>query len=296
MLVCICSIALSARAHAAITPIPTPSPSSNSYGLEASKTQPAPTEAATISTPGSGSSFTTSPITISGLCKTDLLVQVYDNSVLVGSVDCKSGSFSLQVSLFSGQNELTAIMYDDLDQAGPVSNTVTVSYSNASFSAFGELITLTSNYARRAASPGTALSWPLILSGGTGPYAFSLDWGDGGAAELKSQSLTGIVTIGHTYKQPGIYHVTVKVTDVNGVTAFLQLVAVANGTPTKDNANGTITNTTIVTKVVWIPAVLCVLLLLPAFWLGQRSELVKLHRKAEKDMAEYNKKEKENLG
>jgi len=208
---------------------------------------------------------------------------------MVGAINCTSGSFSLQVSLFTGQNDLSATQYDDLGQASPDSNTVTVTYNNADFSAFGALITLTSNYGRRAANPGDTLTWPLLLSGGTGPYAFSVDWGDGTKPDLKSQPLAGEVEIGHVYAQAGIYHVTVKVTDVNGVSAFIQLVAVANGTPT--NTGGTSGTgkggTVIITKVVWWPAVVCLLLLLPAYWLGRRSELVTLHRKLEKDMANY---------
>jgi hypothetical protein len=286
----LCLLLLFVAPHAhAITPLPVPAPKPGSYGLEATKLQPAPTTTATISTPGNGGSFSTSPITVSGLCTTGLLVQVYDNDVLVGAINCTNGSFSLQVSLFTGLNELSATQFDDLEQASPDSNHVTVTYNNASFSAFGSLITLTSNYGRRAANPGSTLTWPLLLSGGTGPYAFSIDWGDGSAADLKSQPLAGEVDISHVYAQAGIYHVTVKVTDVNGVSAFLQLVAIANGTPvstgaTSGNSKG---GTVTVTKVMWIPTIVCTILLLPTYWLGRRSELVSLHRQLEKDMANY---------
>ncbi|MEJ0072685.1 MAG: PKD domain-containing protein [Candidatus Saccharibacteria bacterium] len=273
----------------AITPLPDPNPIPGSYGLEATKTQPAPTTTATLVTPSNGSNFTTSPITVSGLCTTDLLVQIYDNGVLVGAINCVGGSFSLQVSLFTGTNDLSATQFDDLEQASPDSNHVSVTYNNADFSAFGALITLTSNYGRRAANPGATLTWPLLVSGGTGPYAFSIDWGDGTPAQLKSQALAGEVDIAHIYAQSGIYHVTVKVTDANGVSAFLQLVAVANGTPT--NTTGTSgtgkTTTTTITKVLWWPAIVCVVLLLPTYWLGRRSELVSLHKQLEKNMAEY---------
>ncbi len=282
-------IGLFMPAHSqALTPLPTPAPQGGSYGLEASKTQPAPTQAATISTPTNGANFSTSPITVSGLCYGDLLVQVYDNGVMVGAINCVSGSFSLQISLFTGQNDITAIMFDDLYQAGPESNKVSVGYNNASFTAFGSLVTLTSNFGRRAANPGSTLSWPLLLSGGSGPYAFSSDWGDGKPAELKSVALSGEVEVAHVYDKAGIYNVTVKVTDVNGVSAFLQLVAIANGTPSNTSA-ATDKNKIIVyiTRVIWIPAVVCLLLLPLAFWLGRRSELVSLHRKLERDMANY---------
>ena len=152
------------RPAGAITAIPTPEPIPGSYGLEATKKQAPPTTGATITTPGNGSSFSNSPITVSGICPKGLLVQVYNNGVMVGAVMCTNGSFRLQVSLFAGTNELTAIVYDDLDQAGPVSKSVKVTYKDTNFSAFGELVTLTSSYGRRSAAAGATLSWPLQLS------------------------------------------------------------------------------------------------------------------------------------
>lgn len=268
----------------AINQLPTPDPKPGSYGLEATKKKAPPTTGATITTPGNGASFATTPITVSGICPDDLLVQVYNNGVMVGSTMCKGGSFSIQVSLFAGVNEITAIVYDEIDQAGPTSNIVTVNYTDTSFTAFGALITLTSSYGRRSAAAGSELSWPLQLSGGTGPYAFSIDWGDGSAAELKSQALAGLITISHTYKKAGIYQVNIKVTDVNGVSAFLQLIAVANGKVDSTTAASTSKDaTTTVTKVVWIPALIALLLLFPTFWLGRRSQLVSLQHKMLKE-------------
>ena len=279
---CLLALFVFVKPAAAITPLPTPEPKPGSYGLEATKTQEAPTSGATITTPGNGSSFSTSPVTVNGICPNDLLVQVYNNSVMVGAVMCTNGSFSLQVSLFAGTNELMAIVYDTLDQPGPPSNTVTINYTDTNFAAFGSLITLTSSYGRRAAAATTELGWPLQLSGGTGPYAFSLDWGDGSPTELKSQSLSGIVAIAHTYKKAGIYQVNVKVTDVNGVSAFLQLIAVSNGkvdvapeAPDDAKTGGT--------TVIWIPAAVAVVLLFPAFWLGRRSEVVSIRNKMLKE-------------
>ncbi len=147
----------------AINQIPTPEPIPGSYGLAATKTQEPPTSAATITTPGNGASFSNSPITVSGICTTGLLVQVYNNGVMVGSVMCTSNSFSLQASLFAGKNELTAFMYDELEQAGPSSNIVSVNYTDSNIGAFGQLITLTSSYGRRAAASGTELTWPCNL-------------------------------------------------------------------------------------------------------------------------------------
>jgi len=274
----------------AINQIPIPDPIPGSYGLAATKTQEAPTSAATITTPGNGASFGNSPITVSGICTTDLLVQVYNNGVMVGSVMCTNNSFSVQVSLFAGTNEFTAIMYDDLEQPGPTSNIVTVNYTDSNIGAFGQLITLTSSYGRRSAPTGTELTWPLQLTGGTGPYAFSLDWGDGSSTELKSQSLAGLVTIAHAYKRAGIYQVNVKVTDVNGVSAFLQVVAVSSGkvdgaAGAGDTSGDTMGTTR--TEILWIPAAIGLALLFPAYWLGRRSQLVSLHNKMLKERDAY---------
>jgi len=286
----VCTL-LCASTASAITPLPDPAPSADSYGIEAEKPQPPPTTTATISTPNNGASFTTSPTTITGLCTTGLLVQIYDNGVLAGAVNCTTGSFSLQITLYTGQNDIDAYQYDDLNQASPDSNHITVNYNNSSFTAFGTLITLTSDYGRRAADPGDTLTWPLLLSGGTGPYAFSVSWGDGSTPDLISQAQAGAVNISHVYNQSGIYNVTVKVTDVNGVSAFLQLVAVANGQPSGTGAGGGNSNknntTPTATNVIWWPASICVVLLIPTYWLGRRSELVSLHRKLERDMAKY---------
>jgi len=272
-----------ARPTSAINQIPTPEPKPGSYGLAATKLQPAPTQGASITTPGNGSSFNTSPITVSGICPNDLLVQVYDNGVMVGSVMCVNGSFSLQVSLFAGTNELSVTVFDNLEQAGPSSAAVTVNYTDTNFSAFGALVTLTSSYGRRSAAAGSELGWPLQLSGGTGPYAFSLDWGDGSSAELKSQSLAGIVNITHVYKKAGIYQVNIKVTDVNGVSAFLQVIAVSNGQVDAASTAPDKTTTNVITKILWIPAVIALVLLVPTYWLGRRSQLVSLRNKMLKE-------------
>lgn len=271
---------------ATINPLPTPDPGVGSYGLEATKPKPPPEDAPVITTPASGASFTESPITVSGLCEDDLLVQVYNNGVLVGVDICEGGSFSLLISLFAGQNDITAIQYDELGQASPVSNTVTVSYNNANFAAFGTLITLTSNYARRAANPGQPLVWPLLLSGGTGPYAFSINWGDGSEPDLISVAAAGELEISHVYKRAGIYRVTIKVTDVNGVSAFLQVIAIANGQPVESEPVAE-RGSVVVTRIVWWPAAILVPLIPFTYWLGRHSQMVILRRKIEKEIEQY---------
>lgn len=277
-----------------ITPITTENPKGNAFGMEGKISSPPPTQGARITSPSGGQTVTTPFITVSGICPSGLLVEILNNGVLVGSTLCERGSFSVQVGLFPGQNELVAKVYDDLGQAGPSSNTVTVQYNAGQFAAFGQNITLTSSYSRRGADPNTELTWPIQLSGGTGPYAFSIDWGDGTEPTLQSQSVAGIVFIKHTYKSAGIYRVTIRVTDSKGATGFLQLIAVANGSASSTVQTGEETpssNTIIKKQILWLPTIVAFAMLPVAFWLGGRYHMRAMKRKLEQDAAMIRKLE-----
>ncbi len=252
-----------------------------SIGLQGTISTAPPKTGATITAPGNGATFNALPITVSGLCPKGLLVKLFSNNVFVGSVQCDTGSYSLQVDLFSGQNDLVARVYDALDQAGPDSNTVTVTFNDANFVLYGTQVLLTSIYAERGAPPAQELSWPILLSGGTAPYAISVDWGDGTATDLISQPTAGGFTIKHTYKSAGIYKVIVKATDKNGDTAFLQLVGVATGA-VQASAGGKNGSSSVRTVVIWWPCLLMLPLIVAAFWAGRRNELFVLRKKLEK--------------
>ncbi len=247
---------------------------SGSVGLTGTISAPPPTTGATISFPTSGQSFTELPVIIKGLCPTGLLVKVFKNNVFAGSVQCENGSFSLQTDLFVGTNELIARVYDDLDQPGPDSNVVNVTFKDNRIGA-GSRVSLTSNYAKRGAFPGETLTWPVILSGGSGPYAFSVDWGDGKEFDLFSEPFAGTIDLSHIYDAPGVYNIIVKTVDTNGVTAFLQLVGIANGPLSQSTDNGVPAGkdnslTTTKTKILWWPATLLVPFVVSTFWLGKK--------------------------
>lgn len=273
-------VATPSYVSAAITP---PGPASGSVGLEGTISSPPPKQGATITSPGNGSNFTKVPITVNGLCPNGLLVKLFSNNVFVGSAICAGGSYSIQIDLFSGQNELVARVYDALDQAGPDSNTVTVRYTDTNFLQFGTSVSLTSIYARKGANPGQVLEWPIVLSGGTGPYAISIDWGDGTPTDLLSQPFAGTILIKHTYKAAGTYKIIIKATDKNGSTAFLQLVGVANG-KIPAGASGTSNTNSTITRVIiiWWPMLLLLPLIPLAFWAGQRNELYVLRKQLER--------------
>jgi len=253
---------------------------SGSVGLQGTITAKPPTRGATITVPSNGAVFTNVPITISGLCPSNVLVKVFSNNVFIGSALCINGSYSLQADLFPGLNELVARVYDALDQSGPDSNTVSVTYNDANFLQFGTHVSLTSLYAVRGAPPGQELTWPIILSGGIGPYAISVDWGDGTPNDLFTQTGPGSFTIKHIYKTAGVYKVIIKATDKNGGTAFLQLVGQATGATQSTGKGG---GGLIVKKeLLWWPAIAMFPLVGASFWVGRRHELYTLRKQLEK--------------
>jgi hypothetical protein len=244
-----------------------------STGVSGTVPGPPPSQAATIDIPRGGQSFSTLPITVSGFCPANTLIEIYKNGVFAGAAECQGTSYTLQIDLFDGRNDLVAKDFDSLNQQGPDSNTVTVNFASA-VPIPGSRITLTTEFAKRGADPGTILTWPITLSGGSGPYAFSIDWGDKSAPDLLSQPSPGNLTLQHTYAQAGVYKVTVKATDVNGNSAFLQLVALANGPVQQAGTNSKNSIiTTQQTKVLLWPIIVLFVLLLSSFWLGRRHQL-----------------------
>lgn len=286
-------VAFSWTAHGLTMP-PSPGPSSRSTGLQGTISAPPPSQAATITTPGNGQSFTNNPITVAGLCPAGTLVKVFSNNIFVGSTSCSGGSFSLKADLFNGRNDILARVYDALGQQGPDSGVVSVTFTSSAFAQFGTLLSLTSSYAERGVNPGQQLTWPITINGGSEPYAMSVNWGDGSQADLLSVSFSGNVTIAHTYQNAGTYTLLIEATDKNGETAFLQLVAVVAGSPgqtaagsaNKSNSNSGGQTSGISRSLEVIVGLAVFILLLLAFWLGRRHELFSLRKNLENSRLE----------
>jgi hypothetical protein len=263
----IVAVSLPLASHAyAIT-----NPQNNGVGLQGEVAAPAPTVAASIVSPANGANFTAVPITLTGSCPANTLVKIFKNGVFGGAVACQAGAYSIQVDLFSGQNELKAIVYDSLNQAGPDSKTITVNYTNVVANpALSSLVTLTSNFGQRGANPKQELTWPIIISGGSAPYAVSVDWGDLSPADVYSQTAVGQFTIKHTYQQAGLFKVLIKAVDQNGVSAFLQLSGVANGQVVQSSVAGaSTTKTPSVSSVTWQVFAFSFSAIIVTFWLGR---------------------------
>ena len=263
---------------------------SGSVGLTGTISSPPPTQGATITIPTNGQSFTDVPIPVRGLCPNGLLVKLFKNNVFAGSVQCENGSFEMQIDLFTGTNILIARVYDDLDQPGPDSPAVTVEFVDARRGA-GTRVSVTSNFAKRGANPGSTLTWPIIISGGSGPYAISIDWGDGKSPDLLSQPFPGVLDLSHIYDSPGVYNIVIKVSDSNGAVSFLQVVGIANGPLSQTNADGTPLNSqqdnvafiaSGRTTIVWWPATITVPFIISTFWLGKRYMLRVMKKRIER--------------
>jgi hypothetical protein len=251
-----------------------------SVGLTGTISSPPPSVGANITVPSNGQSFTEVPVPVRGTCQTDLLVKLFKNNVFAGSTQCLNGSFEINIDLFTGTNELVARVFDNLDQPGPDSNIVTVNFVDNRVGA-GPRVSVTSNFAKRGANPGQTLTWPIIISGGSGPYAVSVDWGDGSSPDLISVPFPGNFDLSHIYDAAGVYSIVVKVSDTNGVVSFLQLVGVANGPLSQVGPNGEPLNESAQdgavffasgnnTRLVWWPATITIPFVLTTFWLGKK--------------------------
>lgn len=278
---------MSTPTHAQVT-----NPQDGSVALEGTIPSDPPTSGATISFPTNGQVFQEVPVVVTGVCPDGLLVKLFKNDVFAGSALCTNGSFSITIDLFRGSNILVAKVFDDLDQPGPDSNTVTVTFNDAAATAGTNRVIITSNFSRRGAFPGQKFTWPLTISNGEPPYAVSVDWGDG-KNDLISRPIPGEFIIEHVYDKPGTYVIIIKVTDVNGVTSYLQLVAIINGPvggATNDSGAGpdgqaesdSISQRTITKVIVW-PLYVLLGLIVVAFWFGKRYEIKRLRKRLASD-------------
>lgn len=264
--------------------------SSGSVGIQGTVTSPPPALAPIISIPTDGSSYTELPVTVGGICDADLLVKVFKNGVFAGSAQCQSGSFSMSMDLFNGRNDLIAKQYDLLDQESPPSSTVSVTYNdNEPTSTNADRVTLTTNFAKRGANPAEKLLWPIAVSGGTSPYAVTVEWGDGDSS-IYSIVAPGEFTIDHIYKNPGSYTVVVKAVDVNGRTAYLQLVAIGNGPLSQEGGSSGGSSSSSgdddassepKTRILWQPAAIMIPFIVSTFWLGKRYAVYRIRKKIE---------------
>ncbi|MCA9334593.1 hypothetical protein KC953_00445 [Candidatus Saccharibacteria bacterium] len=88
-----------------------------------------PTQGAVITSPKNGTVSKKAIIDVEGTCSITSEVVVYSNNTIVGSTLCTTEStFQLKIQLFGGVNKLTALNYNGMNQAGPITPSVKVIY------------------------------------------------------------------------------------------------------------------------------------------------------------------------
>jgi len=256
-----------------------PGPQAYSVSLTGVMPEKPPVTAATITTPSNSQQFATTPVTVSGTCPAQTLVEIFENNIFAGSTPCNANStYTVQVDLLYGQNSLTAIDYDVLNQAGPVSNTVSVNYnqqapstsSEFNFNLSGSQLLLNTNAVYRGVFPGQQLNVPISILGGVGPFAINVEWGDNTNQVLPSSNNT-TVNATHVYSRPGTYKITIQGSDSQGRIAFLTVAAVVNGQPAAVSTSSGSKSQTSKLLVLW-PLYAISATLVVSFWLGESRE------------------------
>ncbi len=260
------------------------SPPPQSYSVSLSGTMPEkpPATAASITSPASSTSFNNSPVTVSGTCPQSTLVEIFKNNIFAGSTPCSSsGNFSVQIDLLYGANTLTAIDYDVLNQAGPTSNKVNVTYNaqpplvsslnNVNF--LSSQLVLETDAVYRGTFPDQPLNVPINIIGGAGPFAINVQWGDNHNQVLPASSNTTINAT-HVYARPGSYKITIQGSDSQQHIAYINVAAVVNGQPSTAAIGSTTTGSSSLTSkllVLW-PLYACAATLVVSFWTGEVRE------------------------
>lgn len=216
-----------------------PPPQSESMSLSGVMPEEPPSEAATIRTPLPQQRFDTSPITVTGTCPGGTLVEILKNNIFAGSTLCTdTGTFSIDIDLLLGENELSARVYNALNQPGPLSNLVRVFYDalppqSAPLTPLqfaNTQLLLSTDAIFRGTFPNETMTLPLEIINGVAPFALDVQWGDNNNLMVPRDSNQPF-RVSHIYRRPGTYQVNIRATDAEGRVAFLTTVAIINGQP-----------------------------------------------------------------
>jgi hypothetical protein len=274
---------------------------SDSLIVKARVAAPLPMQPALITSPGNGSHFKDSFITISGSCPTENYsgnyVSFYKNNIYGGSVICRSDdTFQIQTVLLDGANTLKVQIFNMTDDPGPSSDPITVYFDRPAAQLPSETSStevppflVKTDFSYKGYYVGETVKWDFEATGGKPPYVFNVDWGDG-QSELVRQPDQGVFSIEHTYKKPGgdkqQYPIKVNGVDVTGRRNFIQIFVTVTEKPsnavvaqtTPSSGTPSLFGTAHWLVVLW-PAYTTVVLMTMSFWLGEREELFTLRHK-----------------
>lgn len=208
-----------------------------------------PVQPATITPPAAPT--TNSPIvTITGTCEITTpasIVSITSGGMLLGSTVCDSaGTFSIEVTLRPGENQLIAHTVNITDDYGPDGIPITINYisptkpptehiadgvtpTNSAPVATPQSniagLKIISKYSYITYGPGKDAQWVGSFQGGAEPYTVVIDWGDG---EVTNHANIGPneQRFNHHYTSYATYFMTVTVTDKDGRSIKQQLAAV----------------------------------------------------------------------
>lgn len=278
----------------------------------------APTVGATITSPAVKTVMKRSLAVIDGTCPTQTMVAVYNNGNFAGSTICTAdNTFQVTIQLVIGMNTVQAQNYDSLNQAGPVTGQVQISYepdvAPTPSAPIVAIVNTPEDIKEAPALPvvvapqpaeqpcydnprtvsatqlavwspcitrnifiGERLEMPVILQGGTLPYALSVDWGDSSTNELYSFPQSGRHILSHVYKVPKVKNISLKLADAQGTTSQMQTVVEVNGGGTASElVTGTsnpLTNVANIISIKWfeasVPVYTAVATLFVGFWIG----------------------------
>ncbi len=258
-----------------------PPPQASSVSLSGVVAGKPPAKPATIDVPSSGQHFSTTPVTISGTCPENTLVEIFKNKIFAGSTPCNSNkTYSVKVDLMIGKNTLTAIVYDALNQAGPTSNSVIVYYDalppqsapSASFDFGGDQLLLNTDAVFRGTFPDQEMNMPIDIIGGSSPYAITIDWGDS-TSKTVPRANNSSFDVGHIYKKPGTYQISIQATDGKDQVAFLTVAAIVNGQPEAATATSTTGGNFKMNELLMLwPLYTSTVAIVISFWLGEQRE------------------------
>jgi hypothetical protein len=254
-------------------------PKSGSVGLTGTMPGPAPKTAATIGSPKNGQHFSTTPITVAGTCPDGTLVEIYKNDIFAGSVPCgDKGTYSIDIDLLIGENRIVARVYNDLNEPGPDSQTVTVFYDAlppqasglAALNFGGSQMLLNTDAVFRGTFPGQNLNVPITILGGSPPYAVNVAWGDSKNSVIpRGDNLA--FNASHVYSKAGPFQITIQATDSQSRTAFLIVTAIVNGQPAAAAATSGGGSPQSKLVALW-PLYTVSVAVVVSFWLGERRE------------------------
>ncbi len=203
-----------------------------------------PSTAAVIEAPADQSHISTSTTEVIGACEADYIIEIYRNNSFAGSAICSSGGqFSLTITLVPGENVLLARTTDFQGQYGPDSLPVTVFYdipkSSTSGSGGGSgaavlpLLIFTKSV-QTGAQADSVMTIKYTISGGVGPYAVAIKWGDG-QEDLIPINQDGDYTAAHIYKAGGQFVASLAVQDSRHNAGYIQTIVIVNGNPERSS-------------------------------------------------------------